>query len=354
MNYTSIYNSLNEVEIDNYNYFSHKIELQYFKLKKYEYQINNDSCPIIDFDDLESSSLKDRFLIKYKGYDFDCLLTQPIKDIEDKTLFVIFSGSREINIDKLPIFKRWSYYQFIDSYVLNIADPMFYKYDKLSLGWYYGSENESCIEYLADIIDKVKNNLCIDNKKIIFFGSSGGGYVALMMSLYFRDTLHIAINPQIQINQFYGQNFPKVTGIDLNKKDLFRRNETISIIQERCLNKYNKFLLLQNITDEHDCTCHLFPLMKKMNIDKLQFGLNTITSDMLCWIYSCVGGHNAQGDQYIFSLMLHLAKKLLNNETIDDNDRFMYKVISCIWHQNAWLLDAFNKQLRELKQLKQE
>ena len=253
-------------------------------------------------------------------------------------MFVIFSGSRDIDTDKLPVFKRWSYYRFIDSIVLNIADPMFYKYENLNLGWYYGNQNESYIEYLSEIIKKIQSLFQIQDNNLFFFGSSGGGYVALQLSMYFKNTIHIAINPQISISKYYyASKFTQKTGINLQIKDFFRRNETDQIIIERIKQNLNKFIIVQNVKDEHDCSIHLFPLLNKLDIGFLHFGINSFNS-LYVWLYSCLGGHNAQGDQYIFSYILYLANKISRNGEVTHLDDFIFKSISIFWKQKEYFI----------------
>lgn len=333
MNYTYIYKELKDFSIDNYQSFITNIEESYKGLTKRQYLIDNE-CPIIDYNDLTINDLHDRFAISMNNVRFDCLMTPHPNSA--KSLFVIFSGSRNIESDSLPVFKRWSYYRFINSIVLNIADPMFYEYEKLGLGWYYGNREESYIEYLSKIIKKIQLLFNIDNNNLFLFGSSGGGYVSLQLSMYFSGTNHVAINPQISISKYhYEQIFTKETGIDLKSKDPFRRNETEQIIIERIHENLNKFIIVQNAKDEHDCTKHLFPLLDKLDIKSLHLGINSF-SPMYIWLYSCMGGHNTQGDQYIFSYVLYLANKISNNETISQFDDFIFKNISILWKQREY------------------
>ena len=209
----------------------------------------------------------------------------------------------------MPIFKRWSYYSFVgaDTVVINIADPMFYEYEKLALGWYYGSKNTSYLYYLSEIIKKIQNLFAIENRNTFLFGSSGGGYVSLQLSMYFNDTTHIVINPDI--------------------------------VADKISRKLNKFIILQNLTDEHDCTCHLFPLLKKINIGKAHLGLNCY-DNLFVWLYTCVGGHNAQGDQYMFSYIIYLTNKVANDEEITDFDFFLFKNLSILWRQREYFMDV--------------
>ena len=282
MNFKNIYNNLDSFPIDNYHDFFDSIEKSYKDICQRTYQINTNNCPSIDLKDLESINLHDCFSIIKNGIKFDCLMT-PIPP-KPKSLFIIFSGTRNPT-DYLPVFKRWSYYKFIDAIVLNIADPMFLEYKDLSLGWYYGNKDESYIEYLSEIIKKIQSLLNISNNHIFFFGSSGGGYVALQLSLYFNNTNHIVINPQILISKYhYAETFSKITGIDLNAKDIYKRNETDEIIAEKIAKNLNKYVIVQNLTDEHDCTSHFFPMLRKIDIDRLHLGLNCFNS---IYIYGC-------------------------------------------------------------------
>lgn len=341
MDYAEIYKELKNYSIDDYQEFVSNVEQSYLGLASRPYTIDNSNCPIINHDSLTLDDLHDRFAILFNNVRFDCLITP--KPDKAQSLFVIFSGSRDIDTDKLPVFKRWSYYRFVDSIVLNIADPMFYKYENLNLGWYYGNQNESYIEYLSKIIKKVQSLFQIQDSNLFFFGSSGGGYVTLQLSMYFQNTNHIAVNPQISIPKYhYASIFTQKTGIDLQIKDFFRRNETEQIIIERIKQNLNKFVIVQNVKDEHDCTIHLFPLLKKLDIDSLHLGVNSFNS-LYVWLYSCLGGHNAQGDQYIFSYILYLADKISSNGEVTSLDEFVFKSVSILWKQKEYYLRLSKK-----------
>jgi hypothetical protein len=343
MFYDSVYRGLKDFDYSDYNNFIQSINNSCNDFFKPNYTINNTDVPKYTLDSLDRDSLHDRFSVVYNKAKFDCLIT-PSQDLDTKSLFVIFSGSRNISDDRIPIFKRWSFYKFAGSLVLNIADPMFYDYDKLSLGWYYGKKDESYIEYLYIIIKKICGLLNIDERRLVLFGSSGGGYVALQLSMYFQYSIHVAINPQININKYYyASEFETLTSINLEVKDVYRRNETLDIVADKVKNKANRFLILQNLQDKQDCINHLFPLIKVLGVSKLHLGLNESSDNLLLWLYSCIGGHNTQGDQLIFSHVMYLTNKILNSEVITCFDHYLIKNISVLWKQIEW----FKYQIRE-------
>lgn len=336
MSFYSIYDVFEDYNFNNYDEFAKLAHDSYDKLTKRDYVINNDRCPNYELKTLCKDVLHDRFSINVDGVKFDCLMT-PYDITKVNSLFVIFSGARSVKNDVLPVFKRWSYYKFIDSAVLNIADPMFNEYEDLALGWYYGSKSQSYIEYASLIVERVRSILNIERNNLYLFGSSGGGYIALQLSMYISNANHIVINPQIQINKFfYSKEFIRQTGINLSDYDPHRRNDTLNIVKDNIFSGNSKFLILQNLQAKEDCVNHLFPLLKSVGVDKLHLGLNC-TNNMFVWLYTCIGGHNTQGDQVMFSHIVYLAHKLASEEPITPFDHYLIKNISVIWRQVEWL-----------------
>lgn len=327
MSWACVYNVFQRLPIDSYESFLNSICRQYASLYKNDYKINNVS-KLLSFSSIDASNLKDRFSISYNDITFECLLND--YNNNQKKLFVIFSGARKLT-DVYPSFKRWSYYPFIGTRVLSIADPMFIEHKQLTLGWYYGNKEISFIKLMSDVIKRVLEILEIKECDVTFFGSSGGGYVALQVAQYFDESTHIALNPQIYLSKYhYAKEFSLITGIDLNCHDIYCRNDTSNIILSK---KNNKFLIVQNIRAKQDCILHLFPFCTEFGFCDLELGLN-LKKNILIWLYNVCGGHNAQGDQTIFSLILYLATKIKDNtKTILDSDRVLFKIFSLLWEQ---------------------
>ena len=105
---------------------------------------------------------------------------------------------------------------------LGIEDPMYYKYNELRLGFFYGSKERSYIADSLIIIKKIcdKYNILYDN--IIFFSSSGGGYASLYASTLVDNSISISINPQLYIQWYsYAKEFSKITNINLEENDFY-------------------------------------------------------------------------------------------------------------------------------------
>lgn len=327
MKYIPPYDRFSPLDFSNYDYFLKGINDQFLNFKKIDRKIQTENIQSYELNKLPNS-FSNRFSILVNGTSYQCLF-DPKKN--SQKLFVVFSGARTPK-DKMPMFKRQSYYPFIPMNVLHIADPMFEKFSGLNLGWYYGNDTTSYIEDISILIIKFAEKIGVNTKDIFLFGSSGGGYVALQISKYLADTTHIALNPQIQIKEYPGRKtFERVTSYSLESEDKFERTETINVVSR----SKNKFLIVCNIDDRHDCEKHLFPLCKKIGIKKLNLGLNNI-GNYYIWAYKVMGGHNAQGDQYIFSYITYLAERINDNEPLSPFEDMVFKNVSCLWRLIEW------------------
>lgn len=265
-----------------------------------------------------------RVNIEYKNSIFEAFFNKKEKSTK---LYVFFSGSRTKN-DKLPLFKRWSYSNLIDSNVLSFADPMFRDFNNLNLGWYYGTKSVCYPDYIAEIISICAEKLNISSEKIFFFSSSGGGFPALYCSCKINGSTCTVINPQIKpALYFYKTTFEKITNINLSEKDQFERNNLPELIAKATK---NKFLLIENLRSNEDMTqlntiCDIFNT-------KPVYGINKISENIFSWVYDAdyAPQHNAQDWRTMFLSIDFLSQNLGNYEKYD----YLYKVINEFWYEH--------------------
>ena len=334
--FASAYSKFAPVDIDDYAHFINSLNEQNTACRVVDRVIVNDGTP--EFDVLNfPEEIPNRFKISINEIKFDCLFDD---NKYSDCLMVVFSGARTPK-DRMPMFKRQSFYPFIPMKVLSIADPMFEKFQELTLGWYYGTKDCDYTRLISVIVNLVCKKLGISENELFFFGSSGGGYVSLQMASFYNSSTHVAMNPQIDISSYpYAKVFKRITGIDLADRDVFRRNETADIV---CQTKAN-ILLVFNFNDRHDCEKHLFPLCKKLCISKLNLGLNDLGNGKVLWGYNVIGGHNAQGDQFIFTHLMNLATRISDGDfCISYDDDVMYKNVSSLWRAIEWYIYSLKK-----------
>ena len=320
------YASLPSIATSEYINFLYQLDKQEEELTHPNYEIKT-PCTTQEFmQDKDIDLCDDHFHLIKDGWIFDILLTRH----QEKKLFVLFGGARTLTQKNLYSFSRWSYFPFMAGNVLSIVDPMFYKFPNLELGWYYGTQDINIYSYMYKLIYIIKRKYNFNN--LIFYGSSGGGYAALQCATYFKNSLAIAINPQIYINKFgYSKEFYKITNIDLDKKDKYERN----LLVDRILKSNSKFFIIQNETDKDHCSNHLFPFMKKFNI-ALKYGLQA-KNNIYIWIYHAFGGHNAQENKEILQFIIYISNFIIENKKITSYEETLCIAFSELWAQFFWL-----------------
>lgn len=84
-----------------------------------------------------------------------------------------------------------------------IDDPTINDNNELSIGWFQGWEGCDLYSSLCNMVSSMCSTLDIGEEKVVFFGSSAGGFISLKLSEYFLSATVLAINPQLFINRFY-------------------------------------------------------------------------------------------------------------------------------------------------------
>ncbi|TDA95377.1 hypothetical protein [Halomonas marinisediminis] len=201
-----------------------------------------------------------RYLIRRDGVDFEFLL-QNASRISSKKLFVLLSGARDPNRHPLPKFDRWKWVDKFPGAMLNVSDPSFYKKEEgIRIGWYTGPRDHSYIESITSIVREFAGCLGIQNKDIIFYGSSAGGFAALSMGCHVNESTSVCINPQINVlkynlnhvvNNFLKYVYQAERG-DLTDQDMLRLD--VSRLFKKA--ETAKCLYVQNVLDVHHYQDH--------------------------------------------------------------------------------------------------
>lgn len=236
-------------------------------------------------------------------------------------LFVFFSGARDPSKSKLPYFNRWSWAPQIPGSCLFVSDPTLYlDAEKLRLGWYVGSDKHDWMNSTIQLVRKVAQLLGVDDSKIIFYGSSGGGFAALKAVGLLNNGVAIAINPQTDIlkynkepvNEFLSKSFHKVAS---EIPDNIKR-ERFSVFSGLARSKKAKFILLQNVQDISHYKKHYLPLCAYLGLDAedKKIALNRYNT----WLYDCESGHGPEPKELI-PLLLSQALNLTDPKALKIN-----------------------------------
>lgn len=296
-----MYDSLSEVYFESFEQFVKDVDQTRDKILRVDSEEIRQEPVSIDIKTVEK--LPDgRWNTNYKNIEFECFFHRKDSDI----LYVFLGGAITAKNASLPQFARWSWYKFIQGSMLCIADPMYRKYSELKLGWYYGDEEINFQEILADLVFNIAEKLCVEQKNIVFVGSSGGGYASIACSSHIVGAKSIAINPQMVLNEWpYSEVFSKITGIDLHREDVYHRNNLLYYLN----NKANRYTLFINLRSWWDMQ-QVKNICNAMNIS-VHVGLN-VFENLIIWLYDAdlapwIDYHDTQGNYCMWHVLEQLA-----------------------------------------------
>jgi hypothetical protein len=105
-----------------------------------------------------------------------------------RKLVVMLQGAIDRTKVLLPVFQRWSWSEDIKSSVLILNDLTLFD-NHLKIGWWQGDENSYALPSACDFMSLVIRKLGYSIQDVLFYGSSAGGFAALMMAGHLKDGL---------------------------------------------------------------------------------------------------------------------------------------------------------------------
>ena len=117
-------------------------------------------------------------------------------------LVVMFQGHVGRKRMTLPIFQRWSWAEAIDASVVVLNDPTLWGND-LNIGWWQGEQEQYALPIACEFVELLIDCLGHTKQDVLFFGSSAGGFVALMMAGHCEGSMALVNNPQTNILSYH-------------------------------------------------------------------------------------------------------------------------------------------------------
>lgn len=189
-------------------------ELAYNKYNKAKEGFNQIKT---SFDDLENALSKIEFnktielIITYKKYNFRFLLNLLPKEISDKIICFGSGALREDLINELSFKEQLEYVKYScydrNSWETNTS-RIWYNDETRNLstknnilpgGWLIGTNDNWYLKDVKEILEKIFNFFNFNNRNILFYGSSMGGFTSIMLSILFKNTKCIADVPQLNL-----------------------------------------------------------------------------------------------------------------------------------------------------------
>lgn len=210
---------------------------------------------VVALDDLTNITNGNNHYV-YGGVDF------LYKNNGNKHLLVTFHGAAKLSV-KLPIFRCYNR-TYNNSDVLCISDIVLDKYrsKQLELAWFLSTEKHNA----GIIYEKIFNHIINKYTKVLFFGTSGGGFPALYYACKYN-AICLLGNSQIYPDKY--KYYPTLTKIlqENNDKLIVHHIEDIMIT-----NLPKQIILSTNTNDAVHYQDHTLPFIefcKKINFNNI-------------------------------------------------------------------------------------
>ncbi|MCP1415191.1 hypothetical protein [Paenarthrobacter sp. A20] len=177
---------------------------------------------------------------------------------------------------RLPMIAGLGVSRDVDVNRIFISDPSLIISSTMNLGWYAGNSKQRLQQILQDIIAKIVSSF--GSEKLVFFGTSGGGFASLYYSSQFAGSLAIVANPQTNIARYEPDpvaNFAatcfEVTGSDAMER--LPHSVTTDLVQVYSKPVDNTVAYMQNSTDTFHINGHRDPFVENLHYSNAVFEL---------------------------------------------------------------------------------
>lgn len=105
-------------------------------------------------------------------------------------------------VKQIPFFHRWTWHHDLpDAHVIALSDPAIATYEKAFGGWFLHPQVD-IIERLAELVGQITTHLGIAPDRVVFHGSSLGGFGAIGMAAHLRGASAVSEIPQTDVSKW--------------------------------------------------------------------------------------------------------------------------------------------------------
>ncbi|WP_088042754.1 glycosyl transferase family 2 [Bacillus sp. EAC] len=199
-------------------------------------------------------------------------------------LLVFGSGAYDPAKMKPPIFQRHSWTEHFDSNMIYYNDPTLYL-GEMSLGWGHGNDETFFLERMAKIIEKLMKKLTVKAEETLFYGSSGGGFMSMILAGFIKGSKALVNNPQTIIPNYYQSHVNRLLeaahptiSTEESVKKYASRLSVLEFFKE--INYVPYVFYLQNTACDHDIVKHFMPFVRGLNTLKDTVAYNRLTIEL--------------------------------------------------------------------------
>lgn len=223
----------------------------------------------VNFDELENININNEetklLIVNKDDVKFEFLIR---RKFSSKKLIIFGSGAYDNNKINLPVFQRYSWSDNFEENLIFYNDPTLYLGD-ITLAWGYGTEKEHYLKIIGNILKRIIKIMNINNKDVGIYGSSGGGFMAIMLSTFIRGSKAIVNNPQTNIGRYHIRLIKKLFSllypeIELQKALSFypERVNVVELFKKE--NYIPNIIYFQNVASKFDMDNQFLPFINEL------------------------------------------------------------------------------------------
>lgn len=213
---------------------------------------------------------------------------------EDSEALVAFSGGAlDQTKKKPPVYMRSTWKDDLDQSSIFIDDKTIHG-SNLRIGWGIGTKNRHYLKDYYLIVKKVADVLCVNDNNVMYYGSSMGGLMSIIMATMHKGSIALVDNPQTDVFRYLKPSVDRLCKVlfsGMEDKEIESTYpERLRIVETMIKENYvPRIYYYQNVESEFDMTNHVKPFKKAFDEN---FPLNNNVS---YHFYSdSARGHNPQ------------------------------------------------------------
>lgn len=215
------------------------ISTDYYNIEKIEFEYNNPFILEVNLD-----NIKFEFLLNLK------------RNIEKAVIFG--AGAYDSTKYNPPVFQRHAWMDDLDCSTIYYNDPTLYL-GEMNLGWGYGEKERHYLVDISKILISILNKVGLNNKDVLFYGSSGGGFMSMLLAGLLKSKA-LVNNPQTIVKNFYIRHVNNLKkAVVPNGEFEEERINTVEFFKK--INYIPQIKYVQNLASQHDMEKHLVPFI---------------------------------------------------------------------------------------------
>lgn len=122
-----------------------------------------------------------------------------------------------------PYLNRWSWSNHFKESIIFYNDPTLYINDEIHGGYGVGTKDDYYLEKIAKLSSIFAKNQNLQDKDLLFYGSSAGGFTSFMLATMVKDSTAICDIPQFYLNELwftYWDSFKKYIFVDMYDEEI--------------------------------------------------------------------------------------------------------------------------------------